>query len=169
LSGNFKSSTVYDHVLQLACSHYLPVDTTQIPTGVVPVAGTPFDFTSPKPVGQQLKEVDGGGEPGYDHCWARQGGPVPAAGLGLAPIAVLTDPSSGRTMRVSTDAAGVQLYTGNFLSKAAGDAPFTQHGALCLETEAYPDAVNQTAKGFPDIILRPGATYKHVAIHKFEW
>lgn len=32
LSGGCKN-LIYDHTLQLSCSHYLPVDETQIPTG----------------------------------------------------------------------------------------------------------------------------------------
>ena len=83
----------------------------QIPTGeVTPVAGTGFDFTKPRPVGEALLSIDGCGKPGYDHCYARAAkGAVPAGGLGFAPIAVLTHPKSGRTMTVSTDAPGVQL------------------------------------------------------------
>ena len=53
-----------------------------------------------------------GGQPGYDHCFCR----VPKGGVhattGLLPfdvIAVLKDPSSGRTMTVSTDQPGVQV------------------------------------------------------------
>ena len=54
---------VKGHLLQLFCSHYLPVDATQIPTGeVAPVAGTPFDFVQPALVGSRLAQVDGGGE-----------------------------------------------------------------------------------------------------------
>jgi aldose 1-epimerase len=167
LSGGLKAANVYDHVLQLNCPAYLPIDATSIPTGVIaPVAGTAMDFTSPRRVGERLQEVDGGGKPGYDHCYARTTGAVPKEGLGMGVIAVLSDPASGRTMTVSTNAPGVQLYTGNYLD---GPAPHDQHHALCLETQGYPDCVNQTAKGFPDPILRPGETYKHVAVHKFEW
>jgi galactose mutarotase-like enzyme len=91
-----------------------------------------------------------------------------AGGLPLAPIAVLEDPASGRRMTVATDAPGVQLYTGNFLG--AGPAPHDQHRALCLETQNYPDAVNQAdGRGWPSAILRPGATYSHTTVHTFEW
>jgi len=169
LSGQLRRS-IKEHHLQLACSHYLPVDATLVPTGeIAPVAGTPFDFTCEKLVGQDLAAVDGGGEAGYDHCLCRAGpGGVPPEGLGLATIAVLRDAESGRKMTVTTTAPGVQLYTGNFLSKDAADAPHVQHNALCLETEEYPDAINRPGI-FPSPVLCPGETYRHVAIHKFEW
>lgn len=91
-------------------------------------------------------------------------------------------------MTVSTDQPAVQLYTGNFLSKAPGDAPHSQvgaaltrppppptptpplpaqHGALCLETQTHPDAINQA--GFPSVLLRPGEEYRTTTIHAFEW
>lgn len=52
--------------------HFLPVDKTLIPTGVLkPVAGTPFDFKASAKIGERIEQQDeqlkfGGG---YDHCW----------------------------------------------------------------------------------------------------
>lgn len=82
-------------------------------------------------------------------------------------IAVLSDPASGRTMTVSTDQPGVQAYTGNWLSKSPADAPHTQHMAMCLETQNYPDAINQPS--FPASVLQPGETYKATTVHAFTW
>jgi len=71
-------------------------------------------------------------------------------------------------MTVSTTQPGVQLYTANFLPKDADAmSPFRQHGALCLETQHYPDAINQPA--FPSVVLRPGEAYAHRTIHAFAW
>ena len=52
--------------------HYTPVDETLIPTGeIADVAGTPFDFTTAKPIGrdigQEHEQLKFGG--GYDHNW----------------------------------------------------------------------------------------------------
>ena len=166
LSGGCKAG-IAGHTLRSPCTHYLPVDGGSIPVGVAPVAGTPFDFTTETPVGARMLDVPGG-EPGYDHCLARAGpGAVPAAGLGLGLVAVLRDPVSGRSMTVETTAPGVQLYTGNYLSKDPKDAPFTQHGALCLETQNYPNAINEAS--FPNAVLRPGEKYSHIAKHTFAW
>jgi aldose 1-epimerase len=170
LSGGL-STDVTGHVLTLHAPYYLPVDATSIPTGEVrAVAGGQFDFTQPRRVGDVLKEVDGGGQPGYDHCWVRGPAGSVKAGFGelpLSPIAHLADPSSGRSMTVSTDAPGVQHYTGNWLGP--GPAPHKQWWALCLETQNFPDAPNKEAAGFPSPVLRPGQTYSHTAVHAFAW
>ena len=139
---------------------------------LAPVAGTPFDFLAPRRIGERLAEVDGGSEKGYDHCFSRlaTGAADASAFLPLDVIAVLADPASGRRMTVRTTAPGVQVYSGNFLSKEPAAAPHTQYGALCLETCNFPDAVNKAATaGFPSPMLPPHATYKHVAAHAFEW
>lgn len=168
LSGGLRAG-IAEHVLRLDMPFITPVDATQIPTGeVLPVAGTDFDFTAPRRVGERIMAVDGGGKPGYDHNFARaRTADLPPNGFthGLTTIAELTDPVSGRSMRVDTNAPGVQLYTGNWLGPAEkADA----HRALCLETQNWPDAVNKPGV-FPDPILRPGQTYRHVALHAFKW
>ena len=162
LSGGLKAK-ILDHELLLHTPFYTPTDATQIPTGAVaPVAGTHFDFTAPTRIGERILGVDGGGAPGYDHNFVRSEAAA-KAGLahGLSPIAVARDPASGRTMTVSTNAPGVQFYTGNWLDASNGAEP---HRAFCLETQMTPDAVNS---GLGDVILRPGQTYRHVALHAF--
>ncbi len=153
-----------EHVLELRAPFYTPVDASQIPTGVVPVAGTPFDFTAPTKIGARLMQVDGGGEPGYDHNFCRAKDGAEAAALGMGVVAVVHEPASGRTMTVSTTAPGVQLYTSNFNK---GAAPLDQHRAFCLETQNWPNAVN--TPGFPNAMLNPGETYVHETVHAFTW
>lgn len=64
---------VLKHVVRIDADHYLPVDATQIPTGeLAPVAGTPFDFTSPYEIGERIADPLLGG--GYDHCYVLRGG-----------------------------------------------------------------------------------------------
>ncbi|MEM9930452.1 MAG: aldose epimerase family protein, partial [Bacteroidota bacterium] len=49
-------ATVEDQLLELRASHYTPLDATQIPLGhLAPVANTPFDFRTPKPIGQDIR------------------------------------------------------------------------------------------------------------------
>jgi aldose 1-epimerase len=59
------SGSVLDHFLTLhGADHFTPVDATQIPTGeVLPVEGTPFDFSRPHKIGERIDQVEGG----YDH------------------------------------------------------------------------------------------------------
>ncbi len=70
-------------------------------------------------------------------------------------------------MDVLTTAPGVQLYTGNFIegTRGKGGVHYPKHGGLCLETQAFPDSVNQPA--FPDVVIRPGEMYKHQLVYKF--
>ena len=82
--------------------------------------------------------------------------------------AVVTDPSSGRTMRVLTNQPGVQFYTGNFMPAdlpGKGGAVYGRQGGFCLETQDYPDAVNQPS--FPDVVLRAGNVYRRATKFAF--
>ncbi|GAA3229409.1 aldose epimerase family protein [Actinocorallia longicatena] len=158
------SGDVLGHLLSIDAAHYLPTDAHQLPTGALaPVAGTPFDFTTPRPVGARI------GEPhpdllvarGYDHCYVLTGG------------ATLTDPGSGRVMEVTTTEPGVQLYTGNFLDgtvRGTSGRPYGRAAGLCLETQHFPDSPNRPS--FPDTTLRPGETYSSTTVFRFsrrEW
>jgi aldose 1-epimerase len=156
------SGTVFDQVLQLTADKYTPTDAELIPTGkIVPVAGTPFDFTKPTPIGQRLKQA--GGDPiGYDlnlvHGMKRTDSPKL--------VATVTDPKSGRKLEVLTTEPGVQFYSGNFLGKEVGKggAKYAQYNAFCLEAQFFPDAPNQS--GFPSIALNPGDTYRQTTVYR---
>ncbi len=77
-------------------------------------------------------------------------------------------PDTGRNMEVWTTEPGVQLYTGNFLDgtlTGQGGKKYTKHYAFCLETQHYPDSVNQPK--FPTVVLEPGKTFASQTIYKF--
>ena len=42
---------------------------------------------------------------------------------------------------------------------------YQKRAALCLETQHYPDSINQP--GFPSVLLRPGEMYRTRTVHKF--
>jgi aldose 1-epimerase len=153
------SGTILGHELMLNCQRYLPTDEQLIPTGEIRnVRNTPFDFTKPKPVEKDIVST----KSGYDHCL------VIADSTDKLPFAArLYDSESGRCMEVYTTMPGIQVYTGNFLDgiKGSGGAIFEKHGAICLETQYFPDAVNKPE--FPSPILNPGQTYSHVTKHRF--
>jgi aldose 1-epimerase len=93
-----------------------------------------------------------------------------SSSLHLQCAAVLTDEASGRRMTVRTTQPGVQIYTANFLPPSAtptGAAAsiHCQHNAVCLETQHFPDAINQPQ--FPSIVLEAGSTYNHRTIFEF--
>jgi aldose 1-epimerase len=155
--------TVLAHELTLAADYYTPVDGGLIPTGeIAAVKGTPMDFTSPQPIGARFSQLPGN-ESGYDHNFVLRGG-----GKSLAPAARVFEPKSGRVMEALTTEPGVQLYTANFLDGSLTGkrgVVYRQHSAFCLETQHYPDSVNQPK--FPSTILRPGQTYRHTTVYRF--
>ena len=146
------SPTVHDHHLAVAADAVLPVDDASLPTGrPVAVDGTKFDLRARTRLGPVTAAVP----PGLDHCFALRG----AAGR-LRAAAVLDSPASGRWLAVLTDQPGVQVYTGNNLGP-----PFRPHGAVCLETQLFPDTPNRPELG--SAVLRPGQEYTSITELRF--
>lgn len=163
LSGRH-GTTVYDHRLKIDGDAYVPVSDKLIPTGELrPVAGTPMDFREARPIGERLQAA--GGDPvGYDHTWVLRGGKA-----SLRPVAEVFEPVSRRRLRVLTTEPGVQFYSGNFLDGSQvgkQGAAYPQHSGFCLETQHFPDSVNQP--NFPSVILRPGETYRTTTVYAFD-
>ncbi|MBQ9802208.1 MAG: galactose mutarotase [Clostridia bacterium] len=166
--GGFASGKIFDHELWLDADTYLPTDKTLIPTGELRfVAGTPFDFRTPKTVGRDFGAADEDLKiaGGYDHCFNFVGGeqrePVCRAALYCA--------RTGIEMKTLTDLPSVQFYSGNFLKNPdhpfkGGYAQATQN-ALCLETQKMPDSINH--ENFTDVRLHPGEVYDHTTVYAF--
>ena len=158
--------TILDHELTLRAHHYTPVDADLLPTGrILPVAGTPFDFTASQRLGGRLLDSDPQlrlGD-GYNHNFVLDSaGPPPAL------AAKVRDPGSGRVLEVLTTEPGLQLYPGNafrFTRPGKSGRDYPPNAGIALETQHFPDAVNQP--GFPSIILRPGETYRSTTIYRF--
>ncbi len=163
--GGATSGTIRDHVLQLNASRYLPTDAGLIPTGeVASVEGTPLDFRTAKPIGQDIDKVaEEQFNGGYDHCIVLDQAKPGEMGL----CAIAKDPKTGRVMKIETTEPAVQFYSGNFLdgSTKVGDYVYAKHTAFCLETQHYPNSPNQPE--FPSTILKPGETYRHTTVHTF--
>jgi len=157
---------ILGHELMINARQFTPVDETLIPTGeIAGVAGTPFDFTTAKPIGRDI----GAEHPqlkigrGYDHNWVLD---TPAGEMGVA--AEVYEPTSGRVLLVRTTEPGIQFYTGNFLDgRLTGKAgkPYVHRGGFCLETQHFPDSPNQPK--FPAAILNPGDQYKTETVFQF--
>ena len=151
---------------QINADFYLPIDETSIPTGeILKVAGTPFDFRTPKPVGQDINADDeqiriGAG---YDHCFVlnkKEEGELSFA-------ARIREPESGRTMEVYTTEPGVQVYTDNWADGYKGQhgATFPRRSAICFEAQHFPDSPNHPY--FPSVVLEPGREYTQKTVYKF--
>jgi len=164
---------VFDHEVAIRAEHYLPTDEGLIPTGeVASVAGTPFDLRQPTNVGKAIQRVlaETQGPRGFDLCYVIS----PAKGettsdaeapQKLAKFATLRHTASGRTMEVWTTQPGMQFYSAIHLSGHEKNGGYPQYGALCFETQHWPDAPNQPT--FPSTTLRPGEQYEQRAEYRF--
>ena len=160
------SGDVLKQEVRIDASCYTPADQVSIPTGeIVPVAGTPMDFTEMKPIGRDneapFEELIFG--KGYDHNWV-----LDHKDGELALAARAMDPLSGRVMECYTDLPGMQFYTANFLTDeltGKGGAHYDRRHAFCFETQYYPDAVHKG--NFPSPMIKAGQEYKTTTVYKF--
>ncbi|KAL0332053.1 UNVERIFIED_CONTAM: Aldose 1-epimerase [Sesamum calycinum] len=155
--GGHNSGNILSDELQLFASHITLVDDKLIPTGkIVPVKSTPYDFLEPHVIKGPISQLPKGSK-GYDINYVVDG----PKGQKMKPVAVVYNKKSGRIMKLSANAPGVQLYTGNYISdwKGKGGYVYQSHAALCLETQGFPDSVNHP--NFPSQIVNPGKTYEH--------
>lgn len=161
------SGSILDHELRLNASEYLPTDDTLIPVGESePVAGTPMDFVTSKPLGRDIKADFPALEygKGYDNCWVIDG----AEPGQIQTAAELYSPESGRFLEVLTTQPGVQVYTGNWLSGCpVGKCgrSYNDYDGVAIECQHYPDSPNKPE--YPSTVLRPGEVYEEAIIFAF--
>ena len=169
LSGD-PTQKITDHLLYVNADNYTPVDDTYMTTGeIVPVAGTPMDFTTTKVVGAEIDNFDfeqvkfGNG---YDHNWC-----LNTNGDESQLAAKFVHPGSGISLEVYTNEPGIQVYSGNFLDGTVTGKKgivYNQRVGFCLETQKYPDTPNKShLEGWPSATLEPGQTYNSRCIFKF--
>lgn len=160
LAGHQHPERAMAQELTMAARFFNPDDALNIPTGELrDVAGTPMDFRVPKAIGA---DIEADYEPlklqgGYDHNYE----------VFCNPCAILRDPESGRTMAVSTDCPGIQLYSGNFLAGEQGKdgTRYCHRGGVCLETQFYPDSVNHPQWKQP--FVKEGEVYRSETVYRF--
>lgn len=149
-----------DHIMTIHADSYTEVGDKLIPTGRRPmVEGTPFDFRSPKRIGEDF----GRGVDGYDHnfvlcpglCKEFEGDSLP----------ICASATNGKlTLNLYTDQPGVQFYTGNFLGGKPdfrGGVKKIKHGAFCLEAQTEPNCINHGI-GFYDL----GDIYEQTTVYE---
>jgi len=133
------TGTIDNHRLAINARRALMVDEELIPVGSpVEIHGTPFEYSSPRAIGSHR----------LDHCYVLDD-PSWAAEV--------SDPRSGRVMRLRTDQPGLQVYSGD------GFAP--RRAGLCLQTGPWPNS--PTHPDYPSSRLDPAETYRHVTTHEF--
>ena len=163
------SGDVYGHVVQISAGAYTPLDMNLTPTGSIEaVAGTPFDFTEPTPIGRHVRTdvAQVRLAHGIDHNFVLDRAGPPGQSLELA--VTVHEPVSGRTLRCFTTEPGIQFYTGNFLKGVFGGSSsrcYRQGDAMCLETQHFTDSLNHT--NFPSTVLRPDDVFDSTTVYQF--
>ena len=159
LSGHENTEKAMDQLLTLPSRSFHPDDAENIPTGEIrPVEGTPMDFRTPKAL---RRDIEMPYEPlilqgGYDHNFL----------VSENPCACLTDPQSGRTLSVSTDCPGLQVYTGNFLDVRGKDGVFyRKRSGVALETQFAPDSLHHP--DWPQPITKARTPYHSETVFRF--
>lgn len=161
------SGSIEEHEMEILASNYTPAASDSIPTGViVPVEGTPMDFTVSKKVsegiGADFEQLVFAG--GYDHNWVIDGWNGE-----LRHFATVKAPCSGRVMKAYTTLPGVQFYAGNFVDSQEGKEGVVygkRHG-LCLETQYFPDTIHH--ENFPSCVFGgDNGEYTSVTVYAFE-
>ncbi len=158
------SGDILGHTVWLDADSFTRADETSIPTGeILPVAGTPMDFRTPKTVGRDIDkdyEALNFGQ-GYDHNWCLNNGGH------FAKIATLEADKTNLKLEVFTDLPGVQIYTGNFILGEPGKngAVYCRRAGICFETQFYPDSVNHP--NFPSPIFGAGQVYETTTEFRF--
>lgn len=166
LAGS-SASPIVDHELTVFADSFTPTDALLIPTGeIVSVAGTPFDFRTPRRIGARIDEdheqLSHG--KGYDHNFVLH----TSSRSGLQHAVHLSEPVTGRTLDVHTTEPGLQFYSGNLLDgsvRGKSNRVYGHRSGLCLETQHFPDSPNHPH--FPSTVLRPGQNYRSRTVYTF--
>lgn len=152
---------ILNHDLRVIADYITALDENSIPTGqLMAVKDTVYDLNERKNIGNQFKQIDG-----YDHNWV-----VGTKSERPKFVASLFHNASGRVLEVFTTEPGIQVYTANgfdgSLKNTKANQSYEKYGAICLETQMYPDSPNHD--NFPNTILYPDEEYKQHTIYKMK-
>lgn len=165
--------TILDHEMMIDADHYLPVDEAQIPTGELkPVEGTAFDFRQFHQIGERVKEAGF-----YDHNFClndavRTTETTSTGRQQKSPLPLRAEiRAAGRRLKLFASQPGLQIFCSHFFDELGGVSPYYAYSGFTLETQDYPDSINQKKKhaAFPgDTVLRPGELYHEQFIIDFK-
>lgn len=165
LNGALSQKSIENHELQLHADGFCRGDRDCLADGaILPVRNTGMDFRTPANLGERLN----GNDPdirmtgGIDHNFvlSMQRGR-------FRPAATLYSPDTGIKMECLTDQPGIQIYTGNGMEfeGGKGGVSYHNHGAICLETQNFPNATSFSY--FPSPILRAGENFYSKTVYRF--
>ncbi|MDO4804077.1 MAG: aldose epimerase family protein [Lachnospiraceae bacterium] len=150
----------------IACIHadrFVPKAADSVPDGTFcDVTGTSMDFRQPKKLGQdilagdELLIKDGG----YDHHFDING-------EGFREACYVLGDKTGIKMTLSTDADGVQMYTGNKLNDPNGSKGkfFADRGGVAIEAQFVPNSINDPA--YKTSLLKKGDVFTQKTVYAF--
>ena len=158
----FKEPTIREHLLQVFADRYTVKNENQVSSGEIrAVDQTPYDLRQPQKIEEGIDLLFD--DQGYDINYVlnkTQAEPELAV--------ILSEPVSGRNLKIYTDRPGMQVYTSNWWDGSLSgwhDQPYQQYGAIALETQAFPDSPNHSH--FPNTFLLPGETFSSKTIFQF--
>ncbi|NUR06419.1 MAG: galactose mutarotase [Nocardioidaceae bacterium] len=153
---------VDDHRLSVRASRITESTPELVPTGAfLDVDGTPFDLRRPVRVGDVVRADHPQvlAARGLDHNFVLDG-------EGLRDIATVE--TSDLAMTLTSDAPGLQVYSGNFLDGSdvgTGGRVYRQGDGLALEPQDFPDTPHHPA--FGSVLLAPGDTFRRTIVWRF--
>jgi len=156
------NSSVLDHLVKINAEKYTPTLEDNCVTGEIEsISNSAFDFSEFKSIGSGIEKLHGSVKPpnGFDHNFVLTGHtPI---------VASVICEETGRQLDVYSNKPCIQFYTSNYLDGTLGrlNSEYDAFHGLCLETQSYPDAVNQ--KTFPSVILKPGEIYDYFTSYVF--
>lgn len=154
------------HKIKIEASKYTYVSDKLIPEKLEEVKGTPLDFyidfryMNDKIDDNDIQIQRGGG---FDHnfCIDKYDGKMNL-------IATVKEDISGINMQVFSEMPGVQFYSGNSIKapyKGKDNATYVRRGGFCLETQYFPNAIND--ERFVSPLLKSGEKKVLNTIYKF--
>lgn len=161
--GEGENSHILDYDLKAPAASVLELDDALIPTGeLIDVSGTLFDITQAKPLRDMI------GSPDEQIIFASQG--VDHFFI-LDPAEVkkieLTDPGSGRRLKIETTEPGAVIYTSQKLESSSPlrDGEASPYRGICIETQRLPDAFAPKGRG---CLLKAGDIYTADTVYTLE-
>jgi aldose 1-epimerase len=157
-----EAADIRAHEIAIAAQTYFAIDAASIPVARADVTGSVFDLREAHCIGACLtaSHEQLGLAGGFDHCYVLSDSNGESDEL--REVATLFDPSSGRELRVATDARGLQFYSGNQLEGVAarGASRYRKYAGLCLEAGGFPNGINLDGAHRQGAVLRPDEIFR---------
>lgn len=162
LNGAEDPGNILDHTLQMSASAFCETDDACLANGnILSVRNTAFDFREGKRLGDAINSDYGPAKTvnGIDHNFILDG-------KGYREFARLYSDKTGIEMICFTDQPGCQIYAGNGMKPLTGKygAEYERYGAVCLETQGYPNSTSFAH--FPSPVLKKAEIYRRTTAYK---